>query len=477
MAWQSFLRRGFWAQLGVVLAFVPCAALAQQQSAYPAALPEDLLPGLRPLLEAAMKESPTMLSANLTVATADANAIVDRSGLFPSLSGYGQYVSTQEAISSNTSSSSTTNGPLYGLSFAQPIFQWGALKNQAAYGKLRSSIARRQYAEAYRALSLSVRAQYLALIEKKITLRNSRNVEKNAADTLTVQEERFRNGRISSAEITEPRLQVQEAQIGVDKAQEDYDSSRRMLAHLVGLQNIEDSDIPDDIPKPTFAPETTASFFTEQSKHDPLENNVLLQTYKDTIKEDELTYKIQKVRLLPKFNVFVNYTQQNETNVTTVANADNTISRVPVLTAITVTTIGVGANWTIFDGFATRGAVRSALAAKRLAERQMADYSANTADALMNLQKQIGFAGRLMDLTETRRALAVAAIGKVQNDVKNGVSPQSLLNAVSQNADTATLTAVSARADFLSRWAEYLSLAGVDPVLDKLPSSYFHHVQ
>jgi len=469
MAWYSFLRRGLWAQLGVVLAIVPSAAFAQQQGAYPAALPEDLLPGLRSLLETAMKESPAMLSANLTVATADANAIGDRSGLYPSLSGYGQYVKTQEAISSNSSSRSTTSGPVYGLNFSQPIFQWGALKHQADFGGLRSSIARRQYAEAYRALSLSIRSQYLGLIEKKISVRNARNLEKAAEDTLSVQEERLRNGRISTAEITEPRLQLQEAQINLDKATEDYESSRRMLAHLVGIKNIEDSEIPDDVPRPTFAPETTASFFAERATHDPLENNVLFQTYKDAIKQDELTYKIQKVRLYPKFNVFANYTQENQTNVDT--------NQKPILTAITVTTLGVGGTWTIFDGFATRGAIRSALAAKRLAERQMADYSASTADALKNLEKQIGFAGRLMDLTETRRALAVAAIGKVQNDVKNGVSPQSLLNAVSQNADTATLTAVAARADFLSRWAEYLSLAGVDPVLDKLPASYFHHVQ
>jgi outer membrane protein TolC len=452
-----------------VLAIVPTSAFAQQQNAYPAALPEDLLPGLRPLLDTAMKESPAMLSANLTVATADANAIVDRSGLYPSVSGFGQYVSTQEAISSNTSSKSTTTGPVYQVSFSQPIFQWGALKNQAEFGGLRSSIARRQYAEAYRALSLSVRSEYLTIVEKKIALRNAQNLEKTATDTLTLQEERLRNGRISEGEIIEPRLQLQEAQINLDKAKEDYDSSRRMLAHLVGLQTIEDSEIPDDIPKPTFAPETTASFFAEQSKHDPLENNVLLQTYKDAIKEDDLTYKIQKVRLYPKFNVFANYTQENQTNVDA--------SQKPILTAITVTTLGVGGNWTIFDGFSTRGAIRGALAAKRLAERQMADYSATTSDALLNLQKQIGFAGRLMDLSETRRALAVAAIGKVRNDVQSGVSPQSLLNAVSQNADTATLTAVVARADFLSRWAEYLSLAGVDPVLDKLPSSYFHHVQ
>ena len=447
---------------------LPGAALAQQ-GAYPAALPEDILPGLRPLLDTALKQSPSMLSANLTVATADANAIVDRSGLYPSLSGYGQYVNTQEAISSNTNSRSTTNGPVYGLNFTQPVFQWGALKHQADLGTLRVSIARRQYAEAYRTLALSVRSQYLGLIQKKITLRNTRNQEKSAADLLSLQEEKLRDGRISAGDIVEPRLGVQEAQIGVDKSLEDYEASRRMLAHLIGVESIDDSQVPDDIPKPTYAPETSHSFF-EQTARDPLANNVLLQTYSDTIKQDDLTYKIQKVRLYPKFNLFANYTQENQTNVDTSAQR-------PVLTAITVTTIGVGANWTIFDGFATRGAIRSALASKRLAERQLADYSATTVESLKSLEKQIGFAARLMDLTETRRTLAVAAIDKVSNDVKNGVSPQTLLNAVTQNADVATLTAVSARADFLSRWSEYLSLSGVDPVLEKLPPSYFHHVQ
>jgi len=409
-----------------------------------------------------------MLSASLSVASADATALGDRSVLWPSLAANAQYVYTEEANSANGSVWTTSSGPLYGFGVSQALFQWGALKHQAEFGNLRSSIARRQYDEAYRSLALSIRSQYLDLIKKKIGLKLIQLQAKSVSDNLALQEARLKDGRISSADIVEPRLQVQEISISVDRASQDFDSSRRMLAHLIGVPEISNSQIPDDIPAPKFEPEKARSFF-EKTDADGVQRTLPFLVYKDTIKQDELTYKIQKVRLYPKFNFFANYTQLNQTNVDPSGN--------PTLTAITVASVGVGANWTIFDGFATRGAIRGALASKRLAEQQMKEYSASTTETLRNLEKQIGFAGRAMNLTETRRTLATASIGKVSNDVKAGVAPQTLLNAVTQNAATANLTAISTRAEFLSLWAQYLSTAGLDPILENLPANYYHHVK
>ena len=96
-------------------------------------------------------------------------------------------------------------------------------------------------------------------------------------------------------------------------------------------------------------------------------------------------------------------------------------------------------------------------------------------ESARSLEKQIGFAGRLMDLTDVRRQLAAAAVDKVSNDVKSGVSPQSLLDTIVQNANLAEIAAVGARADFLSRWSDYVSLLGADPVVNNLPARYLRN--
>lgn len=435
----------------------------------PAALPEDLLPGLKQLLEIGVKQSPSMLAANIDVATAEAYGYADRAPLWPSISGYGQYAHTETSIARTSSASSTTksDGPQYGLSFSQPVFYWGALKAQADIGTLRNRIAERQYAEAYRLLALSLRNQYLLLVEKKITLRNQLQVLKSTESNLSLQEAKLRDGRISQGDVIFPRLQVDEARITTDKAREDYDYSRRTVARLAGVPEVSDESVPSTVPKPTFAPETIGAFF-EQMKHTGADRAILLQTYLDTIEQSELTYRIAKKRLYPKFLIGGSYNQQNLTGI------DPGTGK-PTLTAINSTNVYFGANWTIFDGFATRGAKLSALAAKRLAEQRLKNFKETTVETAQSLEKQIGFSGRLMDLTETRKALADDAVKKIGNDVKSGVASETALDTFTQTAYAADLAAANARASFLSSWSEYVSVLGVDPALNNLPPRYLRN--
>lgn len=461
MLWRKLVRSSISLQF-IALAASAYAALPAQ-GPMPAAMPEDLLPELKHLLDVGMRESPSMLVANLDLASAEGQRIVNRSALFPIVSANGQYAYTETAVSSNTSSRSKTNGPLYGISFYQPLFQWGTLKAQADIGKLQVHISEKSYVEAYRLLALSIRSQYLTLIQKKLKLRNQRFGVRVAESTLSVQEARLRDGRISAGDIVGFRLGVDEARIFADQALEDYDSTRKTLARIVGLDDIPDESIPLEVPKPTFAPETIGSYF-EEMKRVGVENSVMLATFEDQIKASKLNYKIAKYRLFPKFNITGSFGQSNQTQV-------DTITRKPTLTAITTTQIGVGANWTIFDGLATRGAKMSALAARRLAEFKLKQFKESVSDTARQLERQISYSGRLMDLTQTRKELTAAAIEKVGNDVRSGVSSQNTLDIVTQNANNAELTAMGARADFLVKWSNYVSVLGVDPILKNLPSS------
>jgi outer membrane protein TolC len=438
----------------VVAALLAGAANAQNET-LPAALPEDLLPGLKALLEESVKQSPTLLARNIEVAQAEGQRIMDRANLFPTLSGYGSYSANESAVATTSSSKSKNDGFFYGVSFSQPVFGWGSFKAQADLGKLGRQVAEHYYAEAYRTLSLSIRSQYLGLVARKMTLRNLQSNLKFAENYLALQEARLRDGRISVGEITAPRLGVDESRIYVDRAQTDLDHSRRMLAALAGVQDIPEESIPSELPRPAYAAETLSAYFASWQNF-AADDTPMADVYKDTIRQRELSYKIAKTRLLPKFYLNASYYQQNQTTVVT-----NRIEQ----TAITTTTYGITANWTLFDGLATRGAKLSALSARRLAERNLAIYQKSTTDYVRLLEKQIGFAGRLMDLTETRRDLALAAVKKVQDDVRSGVSSQSVLDNVTQLANKAELEALSARSEFLTRWSEYVSTLGVDPAM------------
>lgn len=467
MRWRKLLTPWYSLQLCLIAAAMPLAASAQPS--LPAALPEDILPGLKPLIEQATRQSPSMMAASLAIAQAEAYAYTDRSGLWPSVSGYGRYQQTRSAVSADTNSNTKATGPLYGVSINQPIYQWGALRAQADIGVLRTRIAERQYAEVYRLLVLSLRGQYLAAIQKKVMLRNLHVVLKATESALTLQKARLREGRISAGDIDAPRLLVDQARLNAEQAQEAYEASRRTLARLAGAPDISDELIPLDIPKPTFARETVGAYF-EQMKPSGADNTIMLSIFLDSIRQSELTYKIAKTRLYPKFLVAASYDQQSQTSI-----QGEGAERKPILTTINTTSLYIGANWTIFDGFATRGAKLSALAAKRLSEHQLKTFKETTVETAQALEKQIGFTGRMMDLTDTRKALSDAAVTKVGNDVESGVSPQTLLDSVTQTANDAELAVYEARAEFLSYWAEYVSILGADPALHNLSPRYLRN--
>ncbi|PTY06616.1 hypothetical protein DB347_11290 [Opitutaceae bacterium EW11] len=452
------------------MALLAGAAFAESNPPMPAALPEDLLPDLKRILEAAVKQSPTMLARNLDVAQAEANYIMDRAPMLPSIAGSGSYSKSETRLDTPGSFPTKSDSFSYGLSASQPVFQWGALKYQRDISKLQVAIAAKQYAEVYRTLAVNIRAQYLALIQKKLVLRNTRFAQQMAESNLAIQEARLRDGRISSGDIINPRLAVDEARIYSDRAEADYDQSRRLLALSAGVGEITDEMVPSSIPKPVYAAQTLAAYF-DSFRADDFENTLMAGVYRDTIRQGELRYRVARARLLPKINLSASYNYGNQSNLA----QDGTGKLTIVQSATTSKYYGVYGYWTLFDGLATRGAKLSALAAKRLAEQNLESYKKTLSEQVRGLEKQIGFSGRLMDLTEIRLALAQDGVKKVAGDVNNGVTPQSTLDSFTQMANKAELDSVVARADFLSRWSDYVSTLGVDPALQNLPARYFRN--
>ena len=440
-----------------------------QGEALPAALPEDLLPELKQLLQTASTQSPAIVAKNIDVAQAEALRIQDRAGLFPTLSASGGYSNVESAIAGEAGSKSSNDGVFYGVYFSQPLFHWGALKHQHDIGKIGVQLAEKSYAEAYRTLTLTIRKQYLALIQSKMEVRNREFAARAAESFLGLQEAKLRDGRLSQGEIIHPRLALEEARIRAGRAQAEYESAKRLLARTVGVPDIDDSTVPSSIPRPTYAPQTLGAYF-ETLKNTSLENTFMGDYYRQSIEQAQMRYRIARVRLLPKFSLSASYNQSNYSQIERLATGDRVVQ-----TELTSTVYGITGFWTLFDGLATRGAKLSALAAKRLAERSLDTYLESTSESIRLLEKQIGFSGRMMDLTDTRRQLAFAAVKKVSDDVRSGVSPQATLDKFTAEAYDSELASLSAQAEFLSHWSEYVSLLGVDPVLANISPRYLRH--
>jgi outer membrane protein TolC len=423
-------------------------------------MPEDFLPGLKPLLQTAVERSPNTLAAAISVEQQEAGKIEAFAVLYPNASVNGSYA--ENVASESNSPSDKSHGFFYGAGVSQPIFQWGAYKNAALIGSLGVKIADRQYAEAYRTLAILIREQYMQLIEKKIQFRNDDFKAKIAGEDLKAQQARFESGASSEAELQGFQLALEDASLRRDRSGDDFQYSKQQFIRLVGVDNLDADAIPLVLPHPEYSSSLADAVFSGFVGNG-VESTFQSQVYEMVIKQDDLNYQIARVRLLPKVSASANYSYSNTTQV-----GNGTVNQY----GLNSYNFGISANWNIFDGFATKGAKISTLAGKRAHELQLKSYVDATVDSVGEMRRQLGFSARSLSLAEVHNALIDAQVKRLGGDKALGYASQATI-------DTGTLTLYStefdmtlARADYLGRWTEFVSLAGIDPAMENIPPRY-----
>jgi len=445
------------------LALVLAEPLWAEAPSIAGTLPEDLVPQLKPLLKASVERSPNTISAAIAVAEQEASKLGARAILLPSLNLNSSYQSTRET-ESGSSASPPSSGVFYGASINQPVFHWGAYKNQADMADLGLKISERQYADAYRQLAVSIRNQYLGLITRKIAVRNAKFAQKLDQERLEAAQAKFETGAMSAAEVGSFKLTVEQAQLYTDRALEDLAYYKRIFTRLVGIDDLDDDSIPIELPHPEYSKQTADAVLTN-FVGEGIENTLQNQVYLMTIKQQDLSYDIAKVRLLPRFDANASYNYSDYTSV-----GSHSITQV----GITSEAYSVAANWTIFDGFATRSAKLYALETKRYYERQKKTYVDSSIDTATYMRHQIDFAARSMAFLELHNTLIAAEVKRFNDDQKLGYGSQATIDAGTQNLYATEYDMVYARSDYLNQWTGFISLTGLDPALDNISPRYVH---
>jgi outer membrane protein TolC len=444
----------------LTLLLVAVATARAEAPSVQGTLPEDYIPDLSRLLKVAVERSPTTLTASIAVAQGQAGQYLNSSQLWPQASLFSDYAVSRQSTSNGTPT--TNKGLFYTASVSQPLFQWGAYRDQKLIGDISEKISERQFADAYRILAITIREQYMGLIAKKINQRNAHFALKLSKEALDVQQARFDSGASSDAELGNFRLSVDDAQLASDRADEDFSNTKRLFTRIVGVDDVSDESIPLAIPHPAYS-DNLADAVLAGFVGDGIESTFQSEVYKMTIREQDLNYSIAKVRLLPKFGANANLSFQNQTQINGAA-----VSQVGIQTE----SYSISAYWNIFDGFATRGSKLSALAAKRMAELQRQTYIDQTVDQIGDMRKQLGFSSRAMRLSEIHNALIAAEVKRLGDDKSLGYASQATIDTGLVTLYSTEFNLALARSDYLGRWTEFVSLAGIDPALDNIPARY-----
>ena len=270
-------------------------------------LPEKLFPQLDSLLRAAVGQSPRMVSRQLDLEMSEQDRLQARAGLLPSVGGY---LNLEKARDVRGDVDQTMNEQIrqYDFRLTQPIFHWGEVRNNARMGEIRHKIALGQYKDGYRLLAIELRAKYLNLIlAKHIVARYTFN-KQFAQQQLTLAEDKLSKKIIADSDIFPLRVNVDRANIDLERESFNYDNARQTFARLSGVEEIRDEDIPELIPKLAYQPDAYVQLLSNfQHMKDP--PTFEAERIRRNIEIQELTYQNQKTRLRPKLNFIAGTTR------------------------------------------------------------------------------------------------------------------------------------------------------------------------
>lgn len=423
-------------------------------------LPEDFLPELQVILDSALRRSPQLVAADFERTVQEARIYGADSARLPNVRGSSEYASNQTAVTGSNSSQSRASGFFYRFEAGQAVFHWGALRNQSLAARFNLLAARKSYAIAARELGVVIRKAYLALVVERARLQQGRQALAVLRADLEVLNEKKQSGSVSAAAFEGERLRAREVTAELERGEAEFAANRRRLARLAGLP---DGDLPEekvaaDIPRPDFS-EARVTAMAAAVRRDGAKSTLEYEVYDLKVREASLRYAIERTRQLPKLNLGAGYSLENSTDV-----VGSTVNQ----QAFRRQNINLNVQWNIFDGFATRGAVREALAAKRLHERNLTLKVEETLHDVQLLERSLKLDAETIELAEIRRGLAEQARSRIAEEVELGTLRRSEIERARINQLQADAKSLEARAQYFGRWSEFVALAGGDPLIRPL---------
>lgn len=427
-------------------------------------MPEDFLPDLKSILDSALRRSPQLVAAEFDRAVQEARIYGADSARLPFLRGTSEYASNQTAVSGRNASESRASGFFYRFEAGQTVFHWGALRNQSLAARLNLLASRKSYAIAAREVSVVIRKAYLALVVERARLQQGRQALAVLRADLEVLNEKKRSGSVSAAVFEGERLRAREVTAELERGEAEFAANRRRLARLAGLPG---GDLPEEkvaveIPRPDFS-EARLTAMAAAVLRDGAKSTLEYEVYDLRVREATLRYAIERTRQLPKVNLGAGYSLENSTDV-----VGSTVNQ----QAFRRQNVNLNVQWNIFDGFATRGAVREALAAKRLRERNLTTKVEETLQDVQLLERSLKLDVENIDLTEIRRGMATQAQRRIAEEVELGKLRRSEIERARVSQLQADAKNLEARAQYFGRWSEFVAVAGRDPLI--LPLSVAH---
>lgn len=412
-------------------------------------LPESTMPGLEALVRSALSKSPRTMARDFDLLNAQYSEMISSSRQYPQVGGNFQF-QVREEDQGETAGRHVIERSYYNLTINQAIWHWGTVRASTKVGELGTLIAEHNLEAARREIALEVRSTYLGLILQKIGVRNARFNERLARENLARQEERLRVNEVTAGVVADARLRLDEASLGAERGASDLEFAIRAFRRLTGVEGFAEADIPERITPPPAEP------LPAQQGQGYLKSEALL-TRDLQIEQGKLNELINRKALWPKINAIAGVSQDDNLYSSTL---DRKITNVAAF-------VGVQVQWTIFDGFASKG--RRLISQSNLRESEQArdDLLVALKDSADQQASNVGFSWSAYQNSKRRNDGARNRLAYEKDNLTRGLSSEEQVAQIQAGLNQAELVADDALAKFYNATARYVSTMRSDPLIDR----------
>ena len=440
---------------GIAVSWGMAGALWAQESLLTDRLPEQSMSGLQSLLERAMTQSSSIQIRDLVEENYEGRGLVSESGKQIKLGSSLSYRKEQDLEADD---SDIRDRVYYSLTLSKALYHWGALEANKEKGELSLRMEELKTFEAYRNLALDVRRRYLnILIARKDIELSEKNLELYRSQ-LEQAEERFKSGTASTVQVHALSLSVNKSELDVLRKENGFQDQVDYLARLVGMKSSEiEQDFVGGVPKRDSL-ETEEIQSLENYFDGGVDRSSSIEQSSKAVEYYEKDLHIANQRRKPKIGMSIGLSQYD---------LDSRGARRPE----EIVYGGVSISWSIFDGAATRGYKKSAIA-------QLEEMNARFEDAKSTYRFDLERAQRLLDLNsrvlkrdETALELSERHVAEATKDFEEGRVTFDVLGNTQKNFMTQDSQTNRSRAAYFNSLAEMASLLGFDPFAQKFIAS------
>jgi outer membrane protein TolC len=308
-------------------------------------------------LAIALKQNPDILAAAKRVDAAKATIVQARAAVFPTLTSNSYFQEDEQSLATNGGQSPTYRKEDYTADarVTQNLYSAGAVRSRIAIAEMQARAEGLNYKAAIDTVALNVRTAFFQTLFSESDI----DIRQQAVDLLgaqvTDQKDRLAAGSVSQINVNRAQVSLVNEQPALEQARYSLRAAYVQLSQILAIPFAESADaLPFRIRgELALVPmRLTLSDCLRKAE----ENRPEIAARQLAIDAAKRQIIVEKSATRPQINVFAAYDLYSEPDLrATNANFSGY-------------TVGVTANWLIFDGFATLGRVRAARAQVGIAE-------------------------------------------------------------------------------------------------------------